>query len=584
VLWSYGRVAWHHLPYLQYSNEASNISQSIKIVNWGLEPISLQRPTLPVYLLAAVDWVVHGVGTAMGWYGPEQLLPSPRFWDLGLSVADHGSDVVVVANRLVCAVMAAGSICMIFWLGRALFFSERLALMAALFAAISGVMTRCAMIVRPEIFMCFFVALALVGAARIFSHGRRSDYLWAGLFAGLACSSKYNAGLVVVPLVIAHFVRTNKADRRHRWLLLAGIACVLGFLLGTPYAAIDHPRFISDLRFEFAHYRAGHLGRDGGDIWTYLWVIWKMERWVGLLALAGLIRGVMTRSRVVLMLAAFAVPYLIAISILPVRMARHLTPILPVIAVIAAYEAEAWLSWALRWSRGWKLWLWRTCVLALLGWVTFIGVNQSRIMIDIHTGENGRDEARAWIDQNLPDGAVIAIESRTPWIDTDRFHVRRIPVSYSTSALWAHPPEWYASQGFDYLVLSSRVQGLYRQDLTRNSGELEAYLQLNRANEVAGIFYGRRWNIAVLKVPDSMKPKVDPGPPPWFVWAGVKDPRPVWSEGEWPVVVWSGGRAPKTNSLVGLSKMGPWIQEWIDIGRERGLLVPYAQYMESRAE
>ena len=64
VLWFHARGADHHLPYLQYSNEASNIRQVAVVVNRGLEPVSLQRPTLPVYILAGVDWAMMKVGQA----------------------------------------------------------------------------------------------------------------------------------------------------------------------------------------------------------------------------------------------------------------------------------------------------------------------------------------------------------------------------------------------------------------------------------------------------------------------------------------------------------------------------------------
>jgi hypothetical protein len=177
---------------------------------------------------------------------------------------------------------------------------------------------------------------------------------------------------------------------------------------------------------------------------------------------------------------------------------------------------------------------------------------------------------------------VIAVESRSPWIDRRDYHVRRIPVSYSTSALWLHSPRWYAEHGFDYLVMSSRVQGLYRQNPVRYHEQIAAYRHLNVGTEVVEIFKGRAWRIAVLRIPDWLKPKTPAPTPPWFLWSGPKDPEPIQPGEPWPVVIWEGPKPPMTHSLVGLSRISTAVKTWMEQSRSEGLFVPLEQYEEKR--
>jgi hypothetical protein len=72
---------------------------------------------------------------------------------------------------------------------------------------------------------------------------------------------------------------------------------------------------------------------------------------------------------------------------------------------------------------------------------------------------DGREEARRWIVRFVPAESRIAAEAYGPFIDPD---VRPVVVYFRSLA--AHPPEWYATQGFDLLVVSSAMyERFYRR-------------------------------------------------------------------------------------------------------------------------
>jgi hypothetical protein len=203
--------------------------------------------------------------------------------------------------------------------------------------------------------------------------------------------------------------------------------------------------------------------------------------------------------------------------------------------------------------------------------VVGLGVLNSYRVIDVFIGENGRDQAREWIPQNLPAGSVIAVESRTPWIDRSRFHVRRVPVSYSTSALWLKSPRWYAAQGFDYLVVSNRVQGLYSKAPSRYSQELRRYLRLYRELEVVQTFEDRLWSITILKVPDALRQTRTTTLPPWYLWSGEMEGHPMGPTDTWPVEIWRGRDEPRATCL-SCAAASPRIPAWLERGRAVGLI------------
>jgi 4-amino-4-deoxy-L-arabinose transferase-like glycosyltransferase len=103
----------------------------------------------------------------------------------------------------------------------------------------------------PDVPMVFFLAWALYFIVKILFKNASANYLLAGLFIGLAASTKYNGLLIAGGLVLAHFMRVfseknEKLIDLDSWgkLLIAGLASIVSFIAGTPYAVLDFETFI----------------------------------------------------------------------------------------------------------------------------------------------------------------------------------------------------------------------------------------------------------------------------------------------------------------------------------------------------
>jgi hypothetical protein len=74
----------------------------------------------------------------------------------------------------------------------------------------------------------------------------------AGLFGGLATSTKYSMGFFFAPILVAHCLASYKGGRGVlnrsgvTALVFAGASSLAGYLIGTPYTLLNYGEFWSD--------------------------------------------------------------------------------------------------------------------------------------------------------------------------------------------------------------------------------------------------------------------------------------------------------------------------------------------------
>ena len=115
--------------------------------------------------------------------------------------------------------------------------------------------------------MTFMVLVAFLFIVRLSESGAARDLIAAGVTAGLATSTKYNAALVALPALLVIFTvpvaRLMQASAVRRAALFVSLM-VAAFLLTSPYSVLDFRRFLADVTFESEHLAQGHgviLGR-----------------------------------------------------------------------------------------------------------------------------------------------------------------------------------------------------------------------------------------------------------------------------------------------------------------------------------
>jgi len=487
-----------NLPYVDHPDEPNPINYVVAMLRSGdPNPHFFQKPSLYVYLLLAVLTAHYRWGLAHGLYGAiDQMtitshlyttIPGFFFW-----------------GRLLTVSIATLTVPSVFMLGRRVW-SRGAGLIAALFVALSPFHMRHSQYVTTDITTAWLVLLTFGASIAVARGGRWRDYLAAGAFAGLAASTKYNAGVAALMVFVAHLIFAKRqALRRVPRLIGAGVAALFGFLAGTPYALLSFSEFRRGLLGQVQDYGESTHG-DFTGAWNlrgYLTFFWHDG--LGALACIALIAGLalllwkagphgpledipprhqdkksrrigafykiyenlvswrlggfqtdseqaQARRAVGLLWLSFVVPYLL----LHVAQSSHFTRNLVAVVVLSALPIGVAATAVAEKVKGMRQKVKGVGNLALylLPFAFIVAIllppalETWRYSMRLLRGDT-RVQALAWIDAHVPPGVRVAAELRPlPGPSESRWA--------EAPALPAHDLAWYRQQGYGYVVASS---------------------------------------------------------------------------------------------------------------------------------
>jgi hypothetical protein len=318
-------------------------------------------------------------------------------------------------------------------------------------------------LLTPDTYAAFFAMLALWLAAHLASGAALGTYVAAGVAVGLAAGSKYTALLAALSLVVAHFLREGVRGFVKPGIWLSGLASALAFLCSTPFALLDRHEFWKDLTFEWAHYTQGHAGVRGSSLSYYTNLIVDE---VGIkLLFAPLCLLVASRSSKTAAAAvgAFSLCYFAFISRTEVHFGRNAVPLFA--PLLALSSAGLWAG-ATRFVTRENV---RTAAIAALTILTGIKPAHAAYESVVAHHDNLRAPAEKWIDDNLPPGSVVLIESYGPWVDPHKFRVVGVDDFGHTNQkqLWR--------DGVRYVVVSQQYYRRYLNDPKKYPREFKRY-------------------------------------------------------------------------------------------------------------
>ncbi len=229
--------------------------------------------------------------------------------------------------------------------------------------------------IAPDTVAASFAALTLALTVGALRRPRAGRYLLAAaVAAGLACGTKYNAGLLLLGVLLAALAAGDRlGDWRRRGAALAGLVAVfaLTVCVTTPGVVLEHSLFLTHVHREMDHYSSFHsqIGTESvynaapgrvhaGRIAEWLTRSLFSSReglargFAGLALLGALMTARDLRWRAVAVLAVPAA-YLGFFSTRAVMIVRNLLLVTPFLALCAArgatalYELAPWRPWRL---------------------------------------------------------------------------------------------------------------------------------------------------------------------------------------------------------------------------------------------
>src|SRR5688572_18899233 len=440
------------LPVIYHPDEPDYVRIAQRIFKTGdLNPHAFNYPSLFFYLNALAYVPFYLVGKLFGVYDGRGEIASPISFLQGITTTVQPDTFML--GRLLTVGFGVGSVALVYVIGRQLLGSRWIGLLAALLMAVSVPNVTNSRLITPDAFLVFFILFAFWGAVQVFRHGELRHYILAGIGIGLVGGTKYNGVLIATTLIAAHFMRNGWRGVFDYRLYMAGAISAVTFLVTTPFAVLDYPRFIVDLQYEAQHYSTGHLGMEGETLEFYMSWFRNYEGPVVLLAIIEMVRGLVLRLKPVILLSIFPIIYFLFINQFIVRNDRTLMPLLPFVYLLAAHAlfslAGAQLGWLVERSRAGARWV-LACLSAALLLVTLGFPTVQAISVTNFRQEsiNVRQDAMRWINDNVPAGARVAIEAYSPYVDPGRYAVTGV------TRMAEHPVEWYIENELEYIVFS----------------------------------------------------------------------------------------------------------------------------------
>lgn len=371
-------------------------------------------PPLYTYLLALVYGAYGAAGVALGVFRTAAAFK--EFYYVN-TFAFH------LIGRVVTAMLGTATVLLLYHVG-ARAYNRRVGLLAAAFCATVFLHVRNSHYVTADVPATFMATAAFLCTVLVAQRGRWPEVVAGGLLTGLAAATKYNVGLVTVPFVLALLMRGDREGRGFAATvrdpaLYVGLGSVAaGFVMGCPLVVADPQRFLRGF-FTYGDLQAqGKVGLGGGffayftgglspgyGVFSHNSVPAAIGPVLMVLGLIGLLR----LSRTNLLLISFVVPYYLLIGLVNYKTMRQFLPLVPFFVLAAAALVDGLMA-RVRIQSKWRVLAWALIVASAVVPELYTDLRWAFAM----RGPDPRTLAKAWIEEHVPAGTVIAIEKYGP--------------------------------------------------------------------------------------------------------------------------------------------------------------------------
>jgi hypothetical protein len=315
------------LPYAYNADEADHfVPRAVALFGHDLNPHYFANPPGFTYVLHYLFALAYGGRTGVHH-----------------AFALHPTDVYTLA-RVAAAVLGVAALWLLYAAGARLF-GRAVGLLAAAIEAVAFLPVFYSHLALNDVPALAPLTLSLLGSAGVLSKGRVRDYVLAGVGLGLACATKYTAGIVLVPFVAALAARCLDANAHATRDALIGLSicaatALAAFFVANPFSLLDYNAFHHELVHQstLSAESQGKLGapRDGGLAY-YLWTLtWGLGWLPALAALGGAIVVWRRGARFGWMLVPAPLLFFAFMGLQGRYFGRWLLPVFPLLCLLAA--------------------------------------------------------------------------------------------------------------------------------------------------------------------------------------------------------------------------------------------------------
>ncbi len=247
------------LPGLWHPDEMDIVETSLKMAEKGsFNPHFFAYPSLHIYLIFFFNVLPVKFLSQFSYF--ESLVDF-------IGIAQDASSQTYLLSRVMSAFMGATTVFIVYKIAVKIF-DVKTGLFSALFLAICAGFINLSHFATVDIPLCFWGIASFYMFLRVLEKKSAVNIMLAGFILGLATSTKYNAILMIIPLLASTLMGSTTSSGREvltgfiKNSLLIILAVTTGFALGSPYAIIDFPAFIAEF-IELNFYQGTYAGVTG---------------------------------------------------------------------------------------------------------------------------------------------------------------------------------------------------------------------------------------------------------------------------------------------------------------------------------
>jgi Dolichyl-phosphate-mannose-protein mannosyltransferase len=388
------------LPYVFYPDEALIVNHAMAFGTGDLNPHYFVYPSLYMYLLFVVYGITYVAGRLLGFFGSPNDFIHLFFTD---------ATIFYLPGRLIAAFSGVATVWMVYKLGRRAY-SLQVGLISAAMLSFSVQHVYFSHFIKTHVPAGLLVVVVLYLAWSIYD-GQNSwrRYILAGAAAGLAASTIYHAGFVLVSIGVAHLLHSKqRAAFGLPNLKLAGAAlsCFGGFVITTPYSVLDWPTFFSDLTSTAALvYYGEHWVR--GVFFPFTSLLSAFGQPLGAVVLLGLGYALIRHRPPDLILASQPLFVGLFLMLFSVKERHHMLIAMPALSLLAASLVADAIKWLVRSN----IRLQQAAAAVTTGLLVIMPAGHSFERSYRLSLPETRILSKTWVEENIPLGSKIVMDS-----------------------------------------------------------------------------------------------------------------------------------------------------------------------------
>ena len=360
-----------------------------------------------LYVLA----IEYGIYFVIGWLF--NIFQSPT--DFAVKVVRDPYPLFIL-GRITSALFGTGSVLLTYFIGK-LLYNHKIGLIAALFLCLNVVNIELSHYARVDASLCFVVLAGFYFIAKILTDKEQvtPTYILAGIFCGIAFQNKMQAVILLFPFAYAHF---GKYQWKHFWrpifskaLLLFCLSYSAGMVIGNPAIVFAPISFIQGL---FSWGQKAYTIPINETISQHIGYVVYLQYFykefgipLSILAVFGLLMAVFSFNRYNFLILSFIFPFYALMGASRYMVSySYMIPLMPFLYLLMAKSLTGGLS---------KLSNNQKKLTALTGFILLVLMISPMLNVlkfeKSLSGKNTRVLAKEWIEQNIPYGSKILMDS-----------------------------------------------------------------------------------------------------------------------------------------------------------------------------